>query len=380
MNRASVWLSLAIPLVVMACAGVNHPPENGAGGSGGGGGVVTGGGGNGSGGKTGGGPGGMGVTVEMGGSMCGLQTFNVNRKPVELFLVLDKSASMEDGADGNSSSASNPSKWSQLIPALTTTINQADKTISWGMKAFPEKGSGSCKNDTVTAKIDVQIAKSNAATLSAAVTALVDDGDGTPTGAAIRVATRYLTQLSMTDDSRKYILLATDGEPSCAGDMGALTADSTAARTDSVAAVTAAATAGFHTFVVGVATTKANDAMTLNQLAIAGLEPSSDTRPGATRFYLANNQQQLTTTLEGIVNPVASNCVFPLSSPPPVPDNIAVKVDGNKTPQDTSHAQGWDYTDPAYTAVQVYGAACDEIKNNGNMVEIIFGCKGVIIP
>jgi hypothetical protein len=132
--------------------------------------------------------------------------------------------------------------------------------------------------------------------------------------------------------------------------------------------------------VVGVATTKANDQMTLNQLAVAGLEPSSDTRPGATRFFLASNQQQLTTTLEGIVNPVASNCVFPLSSPPPVPENIAVKVNGMKTPQDTGHTAGWDYTDPSYTGVQVYGSFCDTIKNNGNSVEIVFGCPGVTIP
>jgi len=40
------------------------------------------------------------------------------------------------------------------------------------------------------------------------------------------------------------------------------------------------------------------------------------------------------------------------------------------------HADGWDYTDPAYTGVQVYGSWCDMIKNNGNTVEIIYGCKG----
>jgi von Willebrand factor type A domain-containing protein len=380
-NRAkAVWLSLAISMAAVACAGVNPPPGmDGQGGAAGGGGPITGAGGGG-GMRMTGGMGGMGVTVGLGGSMCGLQTFNVNRKPVEIFLVMDRSASMEDGADGNTASASNPTKWSQVIPALSATVQQADKTISWGMKAFPEKGGGSCANDTVTPKIDVSITKSNSAALNTAILALVDNGDGTPTGAAMRVATSYLKQLSMTDDARKYILLATDGEPSCAGSVGSLSSDSTAARTDAIAAVTEAAVAGFHTFVVGVATTKANDAATLNALAIAGLEPSPDMRPGATRFFLASNQAQLTTTLESIVNPIASNCVFPLSGPPPVPENIAVKVDGNKTPQDTSHAQGWDYTDPNYTAVQVYGSFCDTIKNNGNMVEIIFGCKGVIIP
>jgi len=377
-TRTAVWLALAVTMSGLACAGVNAPPP---GNTGSGGGSVNAGAGGGAG-HVNTGSGGTGVTVDgMGGSMCGMQTFDVNRKPVEIFLVLDRSASMEDGADGNSSSATNPSKWSQLIPALSTSITQADPTISWGMKSFPEDGS-ECVNATMTNKIDVQITAGNAAALNTAVKALVDAGNGTPTGAAIRLATSYLQTLSATDDSRKYILLATDGEPSCTGAIGSIAkaANSAAAATDAVAAVTAAATAGFHTFVVGVATTKTTDATTLNQLAIAGLEPSPDTRPGATRFYLASNQAQLVTTLEGIVNPVASNCVFPLSSPPPVPENIAVKVNGTKSPQDTMHLNGWDYTDPNYTAVQVYGSWCDMIKNNGNTVEIVYGCPGVVIP
>jgi len=284
-TRAAVWLSLVVSISTMACAGVNAPPPPANTGSGGGGGATTSGAGGGAGQHTG--AGGTGVTVNgAGGSMCGMQTFDINRKPVEIFLVLDRSASMEDGADGNSSSATNPSKWSQLIPALSASITQADKTISWGMKSFPEDGS-ECVNATLTNKIDVQIAPGNAAALNTAVQALADAGNGTPTGAAIRAATSYLTMLTTAgDDSRKYILLATDGEPSCTGSIGSLTkaANSAAAATDSVAAVTAAAMAGFHTFVVGVATTKTTDATTLNQLAIAGLEPSPDTRPGAPRF------------------------------------------------------------------------------------------------
>ena len=380
MTRAAVWLALTVSMSALACAGVTAPPPANTGSGGEGGATVAGAGGTAGHASTG--AGGTGVTIGVGGSMCGLQTFDVNRKPVEIFLVLDRSASMEDGADGNSSSATNPSKWSQLIPALSTAITQADPTISWGLKSFPEDGS-ECTNATMTTKIDVQIAPKNAAALNTAVNALVDAGNGTPTGAAIRLATSYLQMITTAgDDSRKYLLLATDGEPSCTGSIGSLAkaGSSATAATDSVAAVTAAATVGFHTFVVGVATTKATDAATLNQLAVAGLEPSPDMRPGATRFYLASNQAQLVTTLEGIVNPVASNCVFPLSSPPPVPDNIAVKVNGMKSPQDTLHANGWDYTDPSYTAVQVYGSWCDMIKNNGNTVEIVFGCPGVVIP
>ena len=376
MTRAAAWLSGAISLLSIACAGVNNPPA--MGGSGGSTTSSAGGGGGGVGGHVNG-TAGTGVSVGLGGMMCGLQTFDVNRKPVEIFLVLDRSASMEKDSNDMTPTATSPSKWKQLIPALSTVITHADPTVSWGMKSFPEDGA-ECAPATLTKKIDVSITPQNAAALNTAVLALTDLGNGTPTGAAIRVATDYLKTLSATDDSRKYILLATDGQPSCSGAVGSIVKDTTNSRADSEDAVKAAAAAGFHTFVVGVATTGSTDSATLNALAVDGLEPTPNLLPGAPRFYLASNQDQLVSALQSIVNPVASNCVFTLSSPPPVPDNIAVKINGAKTLQDMTHGNGWDYTDAAYTGVQVYGAACDLIKSNGNKVEIIYGCKDVIIP
>jgi len=364
-----------------ACAKIQTPPaiEGGSGGAGAGAGGRNGS--SDAGGPRDGGREGMGISFDSGGEvMCGFQTFDLARKPVEIFLVLDRSGSMQDDADGNSASPpAHPSKWSQLIPALSTAIAQADPSIAWGMKTFPEDGDD-CTAGTVTTKVDVPIAPMNGAALSQAVASptLTPNGNGTPTGAAIGVAVDYLKSLG--DSNRKYILLATDGEPSCSGAAGALDKNSSQARTDAVAAVTAAASAGFHTFVLGVATTKANDVSTLNMLATSGLEPQQDFRPGATRFYLASDQAQLVTALEAIVNPIASSCVFPLSTPPPDPENIAVKVNSVKSPQDTSHTAGWDYTDAAYTGVQVYGSWCDTIRSACNQVEIIYGCKDVIIP
>jgi hypothetical protein len=379
-KATAIVLGLAMGIVALACARVQPQPEI-AGGSGGGAGGARGGGGGAGGFMPGGGHAGMGIMVDgAGDAMCGLQTFDLARRPVEIFLVLDRSGSMKDDAAGDTASPpANPSKWSQLIPALSTAITQADPSIAWGMKTFPEDGSD-CTSGTVTPKIDVPIAPMNAAALNAAVVAptLTPDGNGTPTAAAIGVAVDYLK--SLNDGNRKYILLATDGEPSCAGAAGALSKDSSNARIDAVAAVTAAAGADIHTFVLGVATTKANDTSTLNMLAVAGLEPQQDFRPGATRFYLASNQDQLVAALLAIVNPIASSCVFPLASPPPDPENIAVKVNGMKAPMDITHAGGWDYTDAKYSGVQVYGSWCDTIRSVGNQVEIIFGCKDIIIP
>jgi hypothetical protein len=130
---------------------------------------------------------------------------------------------------------------------------------------------------------------------------------------------------------------------------------------------------------VGVSTTKATATTVLNQLAVAGLEARPDPNPLATKYYLANTKDELVQAIQAITG-VVSTCLFPLNMKPPVPSNIAVKVDGTKAPQDTTHVDGWDYTSPEFLAVEVFGSWCDKIKTAGaNKVEIIFGCPGVVI-
>jgi len=311
------------------------------------------------------------AAVEM---SCGLQTFDLMRKPTDLFLVLDRSASMQKDSMGNTANPpTNPSKWAQVVPAVTQVVTQTATSIPWGMKTFPEDGS-ECANATVTNKIDVPVAPMNAAAMSAAIAATTPNGNGTPTSAAMDVAVSYLQ--SLTDGNPKYILLATDGAPSCSGTIGSLSKNTTKARTDAVASVSAAAAAGIHTFVIGVATTSSSDVTTLNNLAVAGLEPRADP---TTRFYLASSQADLVTALATITGQISS-CTFPLNPVPPDPTNIAVKVSGSKAPQDTTHQNGWDYTAPDHSSVTVYGSWCDMIKTTAsNMVEIVYGCPDIIV-
>jgi hypothetical protein len=220
---------------------------------------------------------------------------------------------------------------------------------------------------SVTNRIDVGVATMNAAVVNGQVDLTTPQGNGTPTGDAVRAATTYLKTLTTTNP--KYILLATDGEPSCP-------MPSTAARPFAVQAVTDAATAGFKTFVLGVATTSNTANMTLTQLAVAGGEARSDPTPFATRYYLANTRAEIVNSLRQITGVVAS-CNFDLGGAPPVPENIAVKIDGVKAPQDPTN--GWTYTSPDNSTIQVFGPLCDTIKASANAVQIIFGCKGDII-
>jgi hypothetical protein len=132
-------------------------------------------------------------------------------------------------------------------------------------------------------------------------------------------------------------------------------------------------------FVVGVATTKDTATEALNDMALAGGAARPDPNPLATRYYLANTQSELVNALRAITGEIAS-CVFPLSAPPPVPNNIGVKVDGTLLPRDGSRTNGWEYTSDALTEVEVHGPWCDQIKAAAaSDVQVIYACEGVII-
>jgi Mg-chelatase subunit ChlD len=312
---------------------------------------------------------------------CGVQTFNLERKPAEVLLVLDRSASMKDpvelpdGSDGEI-------KWSLTIPALIEVVQATNETLSWGLKVFPEDAAGeqeACSAGSVTDTIQVPIAENNAQAVVDAINATDDDGDGTPTGDAMKQAVAYLRSREGINDYNRYVLLATDGEPSCInvtetsdGDEG-----QDEARPYAVSAITEAASAGFRTFVVGVGTNKDTARQALNDMALAGLEPANCANPLADCFYLSNSREQLTTDLLGIATGI-STCVFMLTATPPDPNNVRVTLDGDKVERDPARANGWEYQDAAQTIIEVHGQACDGIKASAAAnVDIVFGCPNI---
>jgi hypothetical protein len=279
---------------------------------------------------------------------------------------LDRSASMIEVPKG---ATDGKTKWDLVVPAINEVITSTDGTVAWGMKSYPEGEGTACSVGSVTAKIDVAIAESNASAVTAAVTAVTPKGNGTPTGDAVKQALAYVKTL--TSAHPKFLLLATDGEPSCAG----TTEGQTTAIPYAVQAVTDALAAGLPTYVVGIATTKESATMALNNMATAGGKPRADANPLATRYYLANTKDELVASLKTITGEVNTTCVFALDPPPPAPDFIAVKVAGAKVERDTNQVNGWQYTAADFSQLEVFGAACDDIKNAAaDKVEIIYGC------
>lgn len=292
--------------------------------------------------------------------VCGLKNFDLANLPGEMMLVLDKSGSMrQDFRNSNGQS-----KWEGATNALDKVIKATENKVSWGLKLYPLNGAcgtaeppnpGVAPNNH--AAIMMQIGMNRPM-----------DGQYTPTRAAVESATAYLK--GVTTANPKFILLATDGEPNCINGEASLNEDGSCA----VAAVTAAASAGFPVYVLGVSADRATGDV-LNRLATAGGRPRMDN----TKYYSANSASELEAAMAEIAGQIVT-CTFQLGTAPPSPTDVAVEVGGMRYQRDVTHTTGWDYG-AGNTSITFYGAVCNDIKS-GKLkdVKFTFGCPGMPIP
>src|SRR5262249_44924715 len=136
---------------------------------------------------------------------CGEQNFMLQRLPPDLLIVQDKSGSMMDPP-----SSGGASKWTQMIGALNSALGMpAAQQARGGLVFFPSRIF--CGTSTTP---NVPVGPNTQSQIQAALNAN-SPGGATPTQAAERAATQYL--LGLSDPNPKFIVLATDGDPNCAG-------------------------------------------------------------------------------------------------------------------------------------------------------------------
>lgn len=299
---------------------------------------------------------------------CGVQSQAIQNVPPDLLIVLDRSGSMEQLADGSDCAGANcaMNKWAQMTAAINQVVVQTDTTIRWGLKYFAN--SGTC-GITANAAVAPNIMTGQMIVNNINGT---NTGGSTPTRLAVASASAYLSTL--TDTNPKFILLATDGLPNCAPGAPTMQDDSAGA----VAAIGAALTAGFPTFVVGIGMIAANGTVdpmqVLRQYATAGGRAPT-AAPG---YYQVNTTADLVAVL-GTIQGMVASCQFSLTPPPPAPTNIAVHADANSIPKDTGHTNGWDYngtcTSSQPCSIQLYGSWCDRVMaKEFQNVQALYGC------
>jgi hypothetical protein len=296
---------------------------------------------------------------------CGLSKYDLQRKPADILIVLDRSGSMLDPFTANGAMVQ---KWTETVAAIDTVVSKTQAAVSWGLKLYPM-----LEMCGVGDGAEVPVALNNRGMVMAAMsTNPSTQGLSTPTRDAVAKGAAFLKGTPSTNN--KFLLVATDGEPNCsaAGSGGRRGGDAAA----TVAAVKAANADGIPSFIVGVATSGTTADATLNMMAVEGGRPRSDP---ATKYYPVASRDELVGTLENIATQVAS-CTFPLSPPPPAPGNVAVDVDGKRINRDASQSNGWNYG-PDNKSIVFYGEACDNLKSGASKnVQIIMGCGDTVIP
>jgi len=304
--------------------------------------------------------------------------------PPDVLILLDRSGSMlqditgasctggRSGGTGGRGGGGNPtggvgdcgpnSKWTQMTTALKEILPVNEGTVQWGIKYFAEGGSNSCTvNDGAAVKPSLMNATAIATSIDGTTPA-----SATPTTAAMKSATAYL--LGLNDESPKFILLATDGLPTCGMAAGGSADDDNA-----IAAVKAAKDMGIPTFVIGIGTGTGGGDQTLTTMANEGGFPRAGGMPA---YYSVNSASDLKDAFAKISGMVGV-CYFSVNPvPKKVADIMAVKGDNNVIPQDGT--DGWTFvTMPNSAGIQLNGKSCEDYKS-GNIKSVVVDLPCII--
>ena len=325
-------MALAASILLAGCLGSD--PGHGGAGSGG----------------SGGGDPGMGIPQEPSG--CGKQTFPIaaSKQSPNIMMAVDESGSMKDQIAG-----SNQSKWTALDGAVNSLLGTYSGSAQWGLSIFPHSPANSCS----AGQLDVPVGPNTTTSILNIMNALNDTniGGNTPTDQTLQAMLGSAAGLADATHSN-YVLLMTDGEPNCGGNV------------QSVAATIAqlyAETPSVRTFVVGIGDGTSSNPGALNSWADAG----HTARTGATHYYQVNTVNDLQAAFADILNGVAS-CTYQLSMKPADATLIVAYIGGVAVPQDPTNGTTYD---PGSNSLIFHGTSCDQIKAGASSsLDVVYGC------
>jgi hypothetical protein len=333
-----------------------------------------------------------------GGEMgCAAETFPGKLVPVDLHILLDRSASMQDSG-----------KWGAVISALTTFINDPSSGgIGVGLQYFPSKPAvpppvacpcgeyGPClpifnscagglspddsciPSDYQQPPLPIATLPGSAGGLLASLQAAAPEGGSTPSQPAITGALAYVSTFAQANPTHlTFLVFASDGEPS------GCTTNSTAG-TAAAAQQAAQGAPEVKTFVIGVG----DSLSSLNQVAASG---------GTDKAYLVDGGSNTTQEFINALNDIraAGQCKFQIPVPSMgMPDfekvNVSL-VDPNdpsmkeqlgfvQSKESCNASGGWYYDNPADPKfIELCPASCEKVKNSDVDVKVILGCATVV--
>ncbi|MCC6873324.1 MAG: VWA domain-containing protein [Sandaracinaceae bacterium] len=285
--------------------------------------------------------------------------------PVEVVFTVDRSGSMRATFEGGSPGPGELSRWETLRMALEGPLASFDARIEAGAKFFPSRSLRPTDDDcAVFDRLDVEIGPGRGDAILSYFARFGPAG-GTPIGPAVTRATDALRASSPNGEAAQFIVLATDGEPSC--QVPGEPRSPLELALESVRA--AHEDHGIDVFVIGIASTGPQIAV-LEELARLG----GRARPGGgPSYYYARDPEALDAVLGGIARDLAQ-CAFEVPVPPTDRDRVRVLIGGEEIRQDAARANGWDWMTPGRTQLGLFGSACDAAVAAGGRVRADIVC------
>jgi hypothetical protein len=286
--------------------------------------------------------------------LCATTNPQTTNLPPDILIVLDRSGSMRDKIDGTScgnQGCGADSKWTQMTDALNLFTPTVEGNVNWGLKLFGSSSSG-CD---VSSSAEVAPKTLNAAAIKTSI-GKTTPGSSTPTTAAVTNAAAYLAGIK--DGNPKFILLATDGMPTCGSALCAPgTTSGNQNQCDDANAIAAVKNVhdsmGIATYVIGIGTANGGGDATLTAMAQAGGHPRASTPA----YYSVQSAAELTDAFKAIVGQVGS-CNFALT---PAIDPTKQQITGVKA--DGALIPAADYTVVGNSSVQLTGQSCADYSS-----------------
>lgn len=272
--------------------------------------------------------------------------------PTDVLILLDRSSTM-DVAFGSGS------RYQAVAGVLSDLVTSYQDYVRFGYMEMP--GRTGCETQTPSCCVSppsVPLAPGNAPAVISALAQAAPLGGGTPTAAALFTAGQYYVS-SKDYVANRYVLLATDGVPSCtaSGVLASGTSSTSSACDDAKTQVDALGAVGVKVIVlsVGADSAAAGDSECLEVLAKAGGVAPANSRH---RYYTAEDPVQLQNALEHIFGVLSQPSCF--LSIPQVDNRAPVRVllDDQEIPYGDEN--GWRWADS--TTVQITGVYCKQIQ------------------
>jgi hypothetical protein len=295
--------------------------------------------------------------------------------PADVLILLDRSGSMGTAFGAGT-------RYDAVASTLAEVVAAYGQHVRFGYQELP--GRQGCEGqglDVCCVSPPVLGIGADGAAVVGAIQAAAPVEGSTPLAATLQAALGYFSGLGDTVENR-YVLLATDGAPTCTltGALASGEVPSAPACADALAVVAALAAVSVRVIVLGVGPNLADDVagggLCLDALAHAGGAAAS---PGSPGYYVAGNPEQLHAAIAQIFGGVTRpSCVFrPFSPEDNTEGDMAVFIDGQRIPRDKP--DGWSLVESSPKEapfIRITGVYCDQIRSFAvREVKVHYDCR-----